>query len=142
MRFKFVAAVAVVAAVLGVAAAQTVPADAATRIPGAWASGENAEACRTGAITYFMSDGTYVVFERADGAFHAVGRWRLDQGNLMLTHTDAPFPENGVVGGETPLTIVRLDGERFVSRNPAGRERVRVRCAGLVLPPGAKTEAH
>jgi hypothetical protein len=110
----------------------------AERIPGAWASGEQVDACQSAAISYFMSDGTYVVFERCDGPLHAVGRWRLESDRFIMTHNDAPFPEDAGASTEATLTVTRLDADRFVSTNAAGRGRVRTRCRGLILQPGAQ----
>ena len=121
----------------GAAVAQSASFDAA-RVPGAWASGDGAGACQTAAISYFMSDGAYVVFERYDGPLHAVGRWRLEGDRFIMTHNDAPFPEDGAAGAEATLTVTRLDADRFVSTNAAGRGRVRTRCRGLILQPGAQ----
>lgn len=132
-------AVAIFAALSpSVARAQAAPFDAA-RVSGAWASGDGAGACQTAAISYFMSDGTYVVFERFDGPLHAIGRWRLEGDRFVMTHNDAPFPNDGAASAETTLTVTRLDGERFFTTNAAGRERARTRCSGLTLPPGAST---
>lgn len=112
-------------------------------ISGAWASGEGPNVCRTAAISYFLSDGSYVVFERFDGPLHAVGRWRVEGGTVILTHTDAPFPEDGVASAEATLSLRRIDSTVFETANTAGMVRVRTRCAGLVLPPGAKPgQAH
>lgn len=114
-----------------------------TLIPGAWASGEGADACRRAAISYFLSDGTYIVFNRFDGPLHAVGRWRVEGNNVILTHTDAPFPETGAASSEATLALRRLDAALFETANAAGRVRIRTRCAGLVLPPEAKAgQAH
>lgn len=111
-------------------------------IPGAWASGDSPDACRTAPISYFLSDGTYVVFDRFDGPLHAVGRWRIEGAIVILTHTDAPFPENGVASAEAALNLRRLDSAVFETSNAAGRVRVRTRCVGLVLPPGATAGSH
>jgi hypothetical protein len=137
VRSALLALIALAASIPGAALAQSASFDAA-RVPGAWASGDGASACQTAAISYFMSDGTYVVFEKFDGPLHAVGRWRLDGDRLIMTHNDAPFPEDGAAGAEAALTVKRLDVEQFVTTNAAGRERIRTRCRGLTLPPGAK----
>lgn len=135
MRNTLFAMAALAAFMPGAALAQSASFDSA-RVPGAWASGDSDGACQTAAISYFMSDGTYVVFERFDGPLHAVGRWRLEGDRFIMTHNDAPFP--GAASAEATLTITRLDADRFVSTNTAGRERVRTRCHGLILPPGAQ----
>lgn len=115
----------------------------ADRIPGAWASGEGAEACRSAPISYFLSDGSYLVFNRFDGPLHAVGRWRVEGERVFLTHTDAPFPENGQAKPETALVLRKVDERLFETVNPAGRARVRTRCTGLVLPFASTSgEAH
>jgi len=137
MRNALLAIAALAALVPGAALAQSASFDA-ERVPGAWASGEEDNACETAAISYFMSDGTYVVFERFDGPLHAVGRWRLEGDRFIMTHNDAPFPEDGAASAEATLTVTRVDADRFVSTNAAGRERVRTRCRGLILPPGAQ----
>lgn len=125
------------------ALAQPASPNPASLIPGAWASGEGANACRTAAISYFLTDGTYVVFERFDGPLHAVGRWRVDGASVIVTHTDAPFPENGAASAEATLALKRIDSAVFETANAAGRDRVRTQCAGFVLPPGAKAgDAH
>lgn len=134
----------IAAAVLGASAhAQPASSDPASLIPGAWASGEGPEACRTAPISFFLSDGTYVVFDRFDGPLHAVGRWRVEGASVILTHTDAPFPDDGAASAEAILSLRRIDGAVFETANAAGRVRVRTRCTGLVLPPGATVgEAH
>lgn len=137
MRNTLFAMAALAAFMPGAALAQSASFDSA-RVPGAWASGDSDGACQTAAISYFMSDGTYVVFERFDGPLHAVGRWRLEGERFIMTHNDAPFAEDGVASAEATLTVTRLDSDRFVSTNTAGRERVRTRCHGLILPPGAQ----
>lgn len=106
-------------------------------IAGAWASGDGDAVCQTAPISYFLSDGTYVVFNQFDGPLHAVGRWRVEGDAVFLTHTDAPFPQDGAASPESRLTLVRLDTQAFVTTNASGRQRVRTRCSGLTLPPGA-----
>jgi hypothetical protein len=137
MKKTALAVANMVALIITSAAAQTAVFDA-SRVPGAWASGDGANACGTAAISYLMNDGTYVVFNRFDGPLHAIGRWRLEGATFYMTHNDGPFPEDGAASEEATLTVTRLDTDRFVSTNAAGRERVRIRCRGLVLPPGAQ----
>jgi hypothetical protein len=108
-------------------------------IPGAWSSAEAASACGTAPISYFFDDGTTVVFMSAQGALHAVGRWSLKGAEMTLTHNDAPFPDDGKAGAEAKLEVIELTADRFVTRSAAtGKDRVRVRCKGLILPPGAE----
>jgi len=135
------AAFAISVGLCGLAPAQAT--EPAAMIPGAWASGEGEAVCQSAPISYSLSDGTYVVFNRFDGPLHAVGRWRVEGDTVFLTHTDAPFPESGAASPETRLTLVRVDTQSFVTTNSAGRQRIRTRCSGLTLPPGATAgEAH
>jgi hypothetical protein len=113
------------------------PPDANALIPGVWASGDTAAACKTAPVSYYVSDGTYLVFDRFDGPLHAVGRWRVAGGNVFLTHNDSPFPADGAASAEAELTLRRVDAAVFETANKAGQVRVRTRCTGLVLPPGA-----
>lgn len=143
MKLPLITALFATALLAAPANAQPASPNPASLIPGAWASGEAPDACRTAPISYFLSDGTYVVFDRFDGPLHAVGRWRVEGASVIMTHTDAPFPDNGAASAEATLTLRRIDGAVFETANAAGRVRVRTRCAGLVLPPGAKAgQAH
>jgi hypothetical protein len=90
----------------------------------------------------FFSDGSVAVFESATGGLHAVGVWRIDGDRLIMTHNDAPFDQAGAAKPASILHIKELSDGRFVTANAEGKQRVRVRCAGLVLPHGATESAH
>lgn len=109
---------------------------------GAWASAETPEACATAPISMFFSDGSVAVFESAAGSLHAIGVWRIDGQKLVMTHNDAPFDQEGAAKPPSTLDIVELTQTRFVTKNAEGKQRVRVRCAGLVLPHGAAERPH
>lgn len=112
------------------------------RAAGAWASAETAETCATAPISLFFSDGSVVVFESAVGSLHAIGIWRIEGETLVMTHNDAPFANDGAAKPPVPLKIEELSETRFVTSNAEGKRRVRVRCAGLVLPQGATERPH
>ena len=123
------------------AAAQTVAVDPALAA-GAWASAETSQGCVSAPISLFFSDGSVAVFESATGGLHAIGVWRIEGRNLVMTHNDAPFDQAGKTKPPSVLEILELSDARFVTRNAEGKQRVRVRCAGLVLPYGATARPH
>jgi len=132
----------VLSAILAALSASSGVAFDAARAPGAWASAETPEACATAPISMFFSDGSVAVFESATGSLHAIGVWRIEGDQLVMTHNDAPFEQGGVARPASMLQIVELSTNRFVTANPEGKQRVRVRCTGLVLPHGAAGRAH
>jgi hypothetical protein len=117
----------VLSAILAALAASSGVAFDAAKAPGAGASAETPEACATAPISMFFSDGSVAVFESATGSLHAIGVWRI---------------EGGAARPASMFQIVELSANRFVTANAEGKQRVRVRCTGLVLPHGAAGRAH
>lgn len=112
------------------------------QIHGAWASAQDEQGCLTAPISLFMSDGSVIVFETAKGPLHSIGVWRVEGDTLFMTHTDVPLGGDGKSGPEAASTILQVTADRFVTRSASGRERSRVRCAGLSLPIGAERAKH
>lgn len=109
---------------------------------GSWASGNDVSACQTAPITYFSSDGVIIVFLSAEGPIHSFGRWDVVSGQLTMTHNDFPLDGGGVSKEPVLLEIIELNPGRFVTQNPKGDIRKRVRCDDLTLRSGFDHETH
>lgn len=119
--------------------ALAVAAAASAGLAGVWATGDAPAACATAEITAFLDDGVYLSWDRAGGALHAVGRWRLEDERLVLTHSHAPFPASGAVRPERSITVVRLDATTLVTAGGPAGSLTRTRCPDL--SPGSPTAA-
>lgn len=120
----------------------TASAEQAASPEGAWASGQGIEACDTGPITLFMSDGVVAVFLTKSGGLHSLGAWSLEDNRLTMTHNDFPLPGSGQSDAPVVLDILKLDAQTFVTRNKDGQERSRVRCSGIEISNGQEHAGH
>jgi len=100
---------------------------------GAWASGSVADACETAPITYFSSDGVVAVLLSAKGPVHSIGSWARKGGVLAMTHNDFPLDPSGQSKPAVELNIIKLDANRFVTRNAKGNVRERIKCHSIMI---------
>lgn len=116
------------------AAAVLAAGDPEKLIPGAWAAGETTEACKTAAITVFFTDGSLIIFDSPKGPLHAVATWRAADGGVYMSYNRAPFAGNAASRPASKLKIRELTATRFVTENPDGAVRTRVRCENAAVP--------
>lgn len=109
---------------------------------GAWASGNDGDACETAPITYFSSDGVVLVLLSAKGPVHAIGGWERNGDLFAMTHNDFPLDPSGQSKPAVELNIVSLDADRFVTRNAKGDIRERIKCNGIVIETNHDDESH